>query len=189
MYVSDNILLVAKRKGIFMKKIITIVSTKSKTNKQIQKEVIDNVNKYDAAKSKAQKPVVDDVTLRNEYLALTGIDLPIIGGFGISEEQAVVIQETRDAYAIQIEYAILRYYAAIRECKYKVVEQTYFHNNGKSYDKIKIAWPYDDEHYFNYYFDITASNRKPKENTITNTEITFVPKITPYMKDLLKKRN
>lgn len=35
-----------------MKKLITLVSTKGKTTKQIQKEVIDNFNKYQATQKK-----------------------------------------------------------------------------------------------------------------------------------------
>ena len=35
-----------------MKKLITLVSTSGKTNKQIQKEVIDNFNKYQAVQKK-----------------------------------------------------------------------------------------------------------------------------------------
>lgn len=49
---SKDILLVAKRKDIFMKRLITLVSTKGKTTKQIQKEVLGNYDKYQATQKK-----------------------------------------------------------------------------------------------------------------------------------------
>lgn len=49
---SQDILLVAMRKDIFMKRLITLVSTIGKTTKQIQKEVLDNYDKYQSAQKK-----------------------------------------------------------------------------------------------------------------------------------------
>ena len=50
----------------FMKKLITLVSTKGKTSKQIQKEVLDNYNKYQAAQKKTNnknhKTINTDIT-------------------------------------------------------------------------------------------------------------------------------
>lgn len=47
-------LLLQKKGYFFMKKLITLVSTKGKTTKQIQKEVSDNYDKYQAAQKKTK---------------------------------------------------------------------------------------------------------------------------------------
>lgn len=48
MYVNKNILLIAKRKDIFMKKLITLVSTKGKTPDEIARELVKNLYHYSA---------------------------------------------------------------------------------------------------------------------------------------------
>lgn len=165
------------------KKLIKLVNTKGKSNKKVYRELKDGLDQHDDSKQG-----FDADTLRKDYKSRYGIDLPITGGLSESEERAIVILDKRDSYAIQVEYAILKFFADSRGCDYEIVERICYSKNDKKIEKFRIAWSDDNLNYYNYYFDITASNERAKENTNANTEITFVPKLTPYMKDVLKRR-
>ena len=60
------------------------------------------------------------------------------GGDGSSEENAVIINCDNSLFGISFEYSYIEYLYGKQNEDWTVKQQSLFHKNGKSYDKIEI---------------------------------------------------
>ena len=100
------------------------------------------------------------MTLKDLLARDFGVELPILGGFGNSIENAVIIQRAGINDYAGLEHLILGCIGKGRQIKWKILGQELINHNNKKIDKIKIETEHLTEieiitQIENYYFDIT----------------------------------
>ena len=94
-------------------------------------------------------------SLREIFIKVFDLDLPISGGQGQSVEDPIVIDLEKDGVAL--EYKIIQLIHELGGKKYKIERQELINQGNRQIDKISVIL--DDEPYGvrNFYFDITKS--------------------------------
>lgn len=96
-----------------------------------------------------------DPTLKESIKEVFGVDLPLSGGNGNSIDNAIIIDTEDPEEFLRIQQEVLIYIHRLSNISWKLWRQFTVEKDGKTFDKQQVEYWGDNEHYFNYYFDIT----------------------------------
>ena len=101
--------------------------------------------------------------VRKDALELTGVDMPISGGSGLSRDDPIVIEDKDPARSAYWEHQVVGFIYRMRGQSWRFEKATIESYNGKEIEQFKVSVEGDDEHYYNFYFDISRSMRQAKQ--------------------------
>jgi hypothetical protein len=95
--------------------------------------------------------------IREDYLKMTGVELPISGGLGNSIEDPIKINESDPAKSAYWISEVVGFIAMMTGEKIELVQSAIIRQGEKTIEQYKIAKDSDPDGYYNYYFDISKS--------------------------------
>ena len=95
--------------------------------------------------------------VRNDCLELKGVNIPISGGSGFSRDDPIVIEDTDPSRSAYWEHQVVGFIYSMRGEGWKFEKATIENRDGKRIEQFKFSREGDDENYYNYYFDVSAS--------------------------------
>ena len=101
--------------------------------------------------------IIDATKIRKDALEITGVDMPISGGTGGSQEDPIIIEDTDPSKSAYWEWQVVGFIARMRGDEIKFEKATLFDVGGRKIEQFKITRIGDDENFYNYYFDVTAA--------------------------------
>jgi hypothetical protein len=95
--------------------------------------------------------------VRKDAFDLSGVDIPISGGSGLSREDPIVIEDTDPAKSAFWEHQVVGFIYRMREEEWSFEKSTVETINGRQIEQFKITRSGDIDNYYNFYFDVTAA--------------------------------
>lgn len=95
--------------------------------------------------------------VRKDALELTGIDMPISGGSGLSRDDPIVIEDADSAKSAYWEHQVVGFIYLMRGEDWKFERSTVQTLGNKTIEQFKLTRSGDDSNHYNFYFDVTAS--------------------------------
>ena len=101
--------------------------------------------------------------IRKDALEITGIDMPISGGSGLSRESPIIIEDRDPAKSAYWEHQFVGFIYQMRSESWKFEKATVESVGDRLIEQFKITRSGDDNNYYNFYFDVTDAQGAKNE--------------------------
>jgi hypothetical protein len=96
-------------------------------------------------------------SIRQDILEHTGVEVPISGGMGQSEDDPIVIDDTDASRSAHWEHQVVGFIARMRGVGYTFERSELFTKGNRTLERFKVSWEGDEDNYHNFYFDVTSA--------------------------------